>query len=187
MAIHRLKYRRDVLLADTLAEYLAEAWRAYQLPDGWLVPVPLSAERQRERGYNQAGLLAKSLAEQTGQPLLAPALERARHTPSQVSLPAAQRMANLQGAFRADSKRVTGRCIVVVDDVCTTGATLTACAEALQLAGAQEVWGLTLARAWRPAKSPTSIAVSNSPGSWTAPGHAGRRSRQPKAQDSDRR
>lgn len=150
LALHALKYRRDVVLADTLARFLLEAWRVFGLPAGVVIPVPLSAERLAERGYNQAGLLARALAELARLPVRPAALRRVRHTRSQVGLSAAERQANVAGAFLAEPRDVRGAQILLIDDVCTTGATLAACAQALRAAGATEVWGLTLARARRP-------------------------------------
>lgn len=146
-ALHHLKYQRDIPLGDTLAEWLCALYRREGLAADLIAPVPLSPQRLRERGYNQADLLARPLAEGTGVPYAPRALTRPRHTLSQVGLSAAERRQNVAGAFAADRRAVAGRQVVVVDDVCTTGATLAACAEALQAAGAARVWGLTLARA----------------------------------------
>lgn len=146
-ALHRLKYRRDIILADALAVWLAEACQRYQLAPEVVVAVPLSAQRLRERGYNQAGLLAGALADLVGARYAPQALARVRHTPSQVGLTQAQRRENVQGAFAARGRAVAGRSVVLVDDVCTTGATLMAGAAVLRAAGAAQVWGLTLGRA----------------------------------------
>jgi ComF family protein len=146
-ALHRLKYKRDVILADTLARLLARAWDPAEVPGEVVVPVPLSAERLRERGYNQAGLLARGFAELRHLRYAPEALRKQRHTVSQVGLKAEQRLANVQDAFRAQPGAVAGRAVILVDDVCTTGATLIAGAEALAGAGAKSVWGFTLGRA----------------------------------------
>jgi ComF family protein len=147
-ALHRLKYRRDVILADALARVLAEGWQAWALPGEVVIPIPLSERRLRERGYNQAGLLAGAFAELTQLHYAPEAITRIRHTESQVNLTAAQRQTNVSGAFQAQARRVAGRAIVLIDDVCTTGATLVAAAEAVRAAGATEVWGFTLGRAY---------------------------------------
>ncbi len=150
-ALHRLKYKRDIILADSLARELARAWRAYGLPAWTVLPVPLSAQGLQARGYNQAALLARGLADLARLPYQAEGLTRVRHTHSQVGLPAAARRANVRGAFAASREQVAGRSFILVDDICTTGATLAACAEALHLAGAAAIWGLTLGRALAPA------------------------------------
>jgi ComF family protein len=146
-ALHRFKYKRDIGLADVLAERLALAPALAGVPTGLVVPVPLSDERLQERDYNQAALLARAWAELRGLPYAAHAVRRVRHTASQVRLNAEQRQANVRDAFRAEGREIAGQTILLVDDVCTTGATLAACAAALLAGGAQTVWGLTLARA----------------------------------------
>ena len=146
-ALHRLKYKRDMILADSLAHLLCEARQAFNLPAGVVIPVPLSAERLRERGYNQASLLARAFAELAGLPYRPSGAIRVRHTLSQVKLSAVERQENVAQAFDAKPEAVVGQTIILIDDVCTTGATLAACAVALRAAGAARVWGFTLARA----------------------------------------
>lgn len=158
-ALHRLKYRRDVILADALARLLAEGWRAWTLPGEVVVPIPLSDQRLRERGYNQAGLLASAFAELTDLRYAPQAVRRVRHTESQINLTAAERQVNVSGAFQAQARRVAGRAIVLIDDVCTTGATLVAAAEALRAAGAAEVWGFTLGRAYHRSASHSHLSM----------------------------
>jgi ComF family protein len=158
-AIHRLKYNGDIGLAAALAPLLEGCWRLHGLRADMLVAVPLSAGRLRQRGYNQAGLLAEALGERVGVPRAPGALRRARETPSQVSLNWGERYANVAGAFRADPMLVRGRTVALIDDVCTTGATLAACAAALNAAGAQAVWGVAVARPRRDAGD-----ISYSPG-----------------------
>jgi ComF family protein len=114
-------------------------------PDALLVPVPLHPTRLRERGYNQAYLLAQGLSRRCGRPLETRALVRHRPTPAQATLDAAARRANLTGAFRA-SNAIAGASVVLVDDVFTTGATADACARALRAAHASRVIVLTVAR-----------------------------------------
>ena len=112
-----------------------------------LVPVPLHSRRLRERGYNQSALLAAEVGKRNGLPVVTDSLVRLRHTKAQVKTAGAEeRQRNLAGAFGCRNAKLAGRRVLVVDDVCTTGATLNSCATALRAAGAASVWGLALAR-----------------------------------------
>ena len=146
-AIHRLKYGRDVALGEVLARPMINCLKQ----TGWkvdiVVPVPMSLSRRAERGYNQAALLARPIALSFGLEYRSRALRKTRETRSQVGLSLGERQANVRGAFEADRRVVSGKQILVVDDVTTSGATLNACARALRVAGAREIYCLTLARA----------------------------------------
>lgn len=146
-AIHHLKYSGRSSLAEPLSSFLCERWIAGPLPADLIVPVPLHEARLRERGYNQSTLLAGQLARTSKLPLAEDALKRIRATTPQITLNAIEREANVRDAFEARADLAAGRRILLVDDVCTTGATLAACSRALKQAGATSVWALTLARA----------------------------------------
>jgi ComF family protein len=147
-ALRKLKYADRADLARPLGELGRRAAREEGLSADLVIPVPLHPARLAERGYNQAALLAAEIAREVRAPLHARALVRLRHTPQQARLDRAARLANVEGAFRARSpSRVRGRRVLLVDDVCTTGATLAACAEALVAAGAIEVRAIVIARA----------------------------------------
>jgi len=146
-AIHKLKYRRDVGLGDALAVGLSRFVDELNWPIDVVTPIPLGARRRRERGYNQVGLIALPLALSLDIAYEPGALSRRRETRSQVGLNREQRRQNLQGAFRAEGKKVRGRNVLLMDDVATTGATLSSGAEALLAAGANRVYALTAARA----------------------------------------
>jgi ComF family protein len=146
-AIHELKYGGQTELASPLAELMVTAWGNGLFPVDCVTPVPLHPRRIRERGYNQATLIAEVFAQQTNLPILADALVRSRMTESQTSLGAFARRKNVDGAFTARPPMVRGRSILLVDDVCTTGSTLQACADALRQGGASQVYAMTVARA----------------------------------------
>ncbi|MBX3053927.1 MAG: ComF family protein [Caldilineaceae bacterium] len=148
-AIRGLKYGAQPELAPLLARYLIAAAQQPPWPDilpmlDGVVPVPLHAKRLADRRYNQSGLLGRAFVEHFGLPLADSWLHRSRQTQSQVGLSAVERRQNVADAFQAGGE-VAGKRLLLVDDVFTTGATLTACAQALKLAGAVEVYGLVLA------------------------------------------
>lgn len=145
-AIHGLKYRQGFALAEPLADLMLQAWPRWRMDADWVVPIPLYPQRQKERGYNQAELLAGHFAQAAGLPVTNLALLRQRFTRPQADLDGAERLSNMHGAFVADPAIVEGRHVLLVDDVCTTGATLNAAAEALRAAGASRVSAYCLAR-----------------------------------------
>ena len=146
-ALHRLKYKRDISLGIIFAEKLAGCLENLGWKVDLVLPVPLGVARLRERGYNQSSLLAFPLALSVGLTYAPGALSRVRETHTQVDLNASQRKENVSGAFRARPNMVTGKKVLVIDDITTTGSTIEACALALFQAGADRVYGLTVARA----------------------------------------
>lgn len=145
-AIHRLKYRGATALAEPLAAYMADYLEANPLRVDLVMPVPLHPRRERDRGFNQSLLLARPVAAALDLSVDGRGLERIRETAPQIDLDVHERRANVRDAFRANPSRVAGRRVLLVDDVCTTGATMEACSRALAAAGARAVWGFSLAR-----------------------------------------
>jgi ComF family protein len=148
--IHRWKYQRalwfEPFLSDLLLREAAPALRA----EAWdlIVPVPLHPLKQVEREFNQAEHLARRLARATGLPANHRLVRRVTPTRTQTQLSRAQRTANVRGAFAPgpEIEKSRGKRMVLVDDVMTTGATTSACAEVLRAAGAAEVCVWTVAR-----------------------------------------
>ena len=148
-ALHKLKYRRDIGLGEILALPLIEYLKELNWEIDIIVPVPLGVARLKERGYNQSVLIALPLSLATRIAYHPSALERVRETRSQVGLSLEQRRVNVLDAFRGNSKLVSDKRILLVDDVTTSCSTLEAYSVALLEAGADKVFGLTVARASR--------------------------------------
>lgn len=147
--VHNLKYADRLDLARPMARLMRQAGGELLADAQMLVPVPLHPFRLWRRRFNQAALLARHIARESGVPVRADLLARTRVTPSQTALSRTQRRANVAGAFavrRTATSLVAGARVVIVDDVYTTGATLDACARALSRAGAARVDALTFAR-----------------------------------------
>ena len=149
-AIRRLKYDNRPDLAEPLARLAAPALEALVSagglpPGGRLIPVPLHQQRLAARGFNQAALIAGHLARLSGRSALPLALRRRHDTRRQASLGRADRLENLRGAFHSRASS-TPAPVILVDDVVTTGATLSACVEALEEAGNMVVGIVTIAR-----------------------------------------
>jgi len=137
--VHALKFRGELALASLFAGLLAPKLAHARVDH--VVPVPLSAERLRQRGYNQAVEIARRL----GKPVDFALCERTREAPPQMELPYAERQRNVRGAFRC-TRALAGARVAVVDDVMTTGATLDEMARTLKAAGAVHVENWVVAR-----------------------------------------
>lgn len=148
--VHGLKYQGHRKNARTLVELAAPQLGTLALPaDTLLIPVPVHAARRRERGYNQALLLARAWSPRLGLSVCE-GLERYRSTGTQTKLSAEERRRNLEASLRPSKAFVPGRPCLLIDDVATTGSTLSACAAVLLKAGASEVHAL--ACAWAPGR-----------------------------------
>jgi ComF family protein len=146
-AILAFKYRARTRLGPFLTSALAASLTSRPLTIDLVVPVPLSADRHRARGFNQAEILARPLSADHGWAMATDVVERTRETRQQTELPARERLHNVAGAFAVSRpEAVAGKRVLLVDDVCTTGATLAACAAPLLQAGAEGVWGIVVAR-----------------------------------------
>jgi ComF family protein len=141
--VHALKYEARRSLARPLGALMRRHGADVLAGAACAIPVPLHRSRRRERGFNQAADLARHLH----LPVVT-AVRRVRATATQTGLPAAQRHRNVRDAFAASSavRHIRGSIVVLVDDVCTTGATLEACARELKRTGVAEVRALTAAR-----------------------------------------
>ena len=147
--VHALKYQDRTDLSAIMGRWMARAGQDLLKDADMLVPVPLHWRRGFSRRYNQSGLLARSIARQSGVAFKSEVLRRVRATAQQVGLSRTQRASNVQGAFQVSAERqseVAGRRIVLVDDVLTSGATVDACTRVLLRAKAATVDVLVFAR-----------------------------------------
>jgi ComF family protein len=143
----RLKYRGEERLGLFLGDRMARALSGKAAFD-LILPVPLHVSRLRERGFNQAALLARRIGKRAGAAVKLSLLRKTRPTPPQATLHVDERRKNLKGAFRLETEEaVRGKKIVLVDDVATTGATLNEAARVLKKAGAERVEAIVAARA----------------------------------------
>jgi ComF family protein len=146
--LRALKYDGEQRLAIPLGRLMARRWRQAGIGGDIVTAVPVHAGRRRDRGFDQAELLAAVVARELGLPAL-PALERSARTVAQHALSRGARQQNVGRVFAVPERQqaaLRGRWVIVIDDVSTTGATLAACAQALYTAGARAVSALTLAR-----------------------------------------
>ena len=144
--VHGLKYRGLRAGAPDMGRLLAAFFESSPMPADVIIPVPLHRRSLRDRGYNQSELLGIELSKRTGRPMETRLLSRVRSTPPQVSMAGdEERRRNVEGAFDCGSD-VGGKRVLLVDDVVTTGSTMSACGAALRQSGAGAVSGLALAR-----------------------------------------
>ncbi len=146
-AIHDLKYRNLKSIATCLSSLMADYLCDNPVYGELLVPVPLHPRRLRERGYNQSSLLAEKLGKLTALPVIEGHLCRLKDSlPQARTTTVEERRSNVEKAFSCRQGQLQGKAFILIDDVCTSGATLESCAAALKAAGAVSVWGFTLAR-----------------------------------------
>ena len=146
-AVHALKYQNLYAISGCLGELMARYYKEYGLTGDFLLPVPLHEKRTRDRGYNQSELLAREISKIIHVPVKQRLITRVKDTKPQARTSVAEeRRKNVDSAFLCKNNEVAGKNIVVIDDVCTSGATLEACATALKTAGAKHITGFTLAR-----------------------------------------
>jgi ComF family protein len=146
-ALHTLKYRRNIGLGEALASNMADDLRSLRWDIDMVIPIPLGKKRMQERGYNQVALVAEPLAYEVGWAYSSRALWKARETRSQVGLNISQRKENVENAYQANPEIVRHKSILLMDDVSTTGSTVSSSTTALLSAGARDVYVLTIARA----------------------------------------
>jgi ComF family protein len=148
--VHEFKFGGQLKWAPCLVDLLETAYAAWGLPPpDFIVPVPLHLKRLSQRGFNQAGVLARELGRKIKTPVLVGVLVRKNQTLPQTRLKRNERLKNVKGAFEiAEDRKVRGRRILLIDDVFTTGTTLSECAKVLKRkGGASEVYALTVTRA----------------------------------------
>ncbi|MDR1067382.1 MAG: ComF family protein [Clostridiales bacterium] len=150
-AVRRFKFNGRADYARAFAAFMAEKFTdacptdACPVDKAVIIPTPMHKKKLRERGYNQAELLAKNLASLMDAPFAPKALARVKNTSPQYGLSYEQRRKNVAGAFLVvDSAAISGESALLIDDIYTTGATLDSCAEALLKAGSKKVYGLCL-------------------------------------------
>ncbi|MDQ7024598.1 MAG: ComF family protein [Anaerolineae bacterium] len=146
-AVQALKYHGQPTLGIPLGQRLAQTIQQLDWTFDIIIPVPLHTSRYQERGYNQSQEMAVEVAKLMNCPCLPDAIIRTRSTDSQVGLNREERLRNLNDAFSAQTELINGKMLLLVDDVQTTGTTLSMCAEAAIQAGATAVYGITVTAA----------------------------------------
>jgi len=146
-AIQRIKYKHDLSLGFELSKHVSRFVEDMQLDVDAVIPVPLGKKRRNDRGYNQVSLIAYPLSLRLGLNYIPKGLCRIRETETQVGLNIKERTENVKDAFDARYHHVAGKKILLIDDVATTGATLSSCTDALKAGGASGVYAVTVARA----------------------------------------
>jgi len=144
--IHALKYKKQFKLGVFLGELIAEGIKTKDWQIDLIIPVPIHHLKKAERGYNQSDYLAKGLSKSLNIPYSGKAIKRTKYTESQTKLKMKERALNVSNAFKVrQHKKVNGKNILIVDDVCTTGATLLECGIALYKTGAKSVYACSVA------------------------------------------
>ena len=144
--VHRSKYHHADFFQPLIDRWFSSVNQFPSISHDWIVPIPLHALKEREREFNQAEHMAKSVASSLGGSLNTNTLERIKYTETQTDLSRSKRLKNMKGAFAVKRKCNLSGTVLLVDDVMTTGATASACARVLKQAGAGTVNVLTLAR-----------------------------------------
>jgi ComF family protein len=146
-AIHALKYDNVPEIGEALATRMVEVLKSQSWQIDTIVPEPLHTSRKLQRGYNQSQILGEFISQSCHIPCDPSAMIRQRETQSQATLNRLERLTNMQDAFLANSDLISGKTLLIVDDVLTTGATLLAVSQAALDAGAKMTYGLTITRA----------------------------------------
>lgn len=145
--VHNFKYENAKYLAKPFANLMFEKWQKQNIDIDYIIPVPICDKRFKARGYNQAELLAAEISSLLKKPMLKDYLIRIKETQTQVELNKRQRADNLKDAFHMSKRAgIKDKTILLIDDVCTTGATANECAKKILSAGASKVYVLTFAR-----------------------------------------
>ena len=146
-AILKMKFHRDFGISEFLGQLLVDLYIKLNWNIDLIIPVPLSSERQKTRGFNQSYRLALPISLYTKIPIDTKALYRTINTQTQSDLPKNERFKNVKNAFESNANLIQNKNILIIDDVATTSSTINACSIALLKNGAKSVFGITVARA----------------------------------------